>query len=818
MKIKSILNKVNSNIAPLWSLENYVAVNPYQGMANKSFKDTAKYLNILSGIKSTMPLDFYIEAYDNKKIFKEDILKAMKSYNYSEFITAEDFIQSLKQQESNNDSLVSFKTFNQFVSYRTAFDWSSLIVDRVSLWAAAYFDKNQVLWRTTESTDVELFLAWKKDAVIDKTPEILGLMDFRNTISSLPDDPYEVIDFVTVSFGVKEQDLQFYLHALYLNVGGWSSYISGLDWDNDLYCKKTDKLSSFLAILLAWEYGLKNSLKEEYSSFDWENNKQSWSSIFNSTQNQVFEDLLVLQEAYDNACQRCLIEKLDNKISVNKPKAKVQAIFCIDVRSELYRRNLEKTSDTIQTIGFAGFFAFSIKYQPIGFNESNNQCPVLIPAGATIKEIADNGNTEKIIEARKINYQVEKIWKSFKLGAVSCFSFVGPVGLAYLPKLISDTFGWTRPVAHPSFSNINKKLVTDVAVNEAIPLKDQIAMAKGALTAMSLTKDFAKLVLIVGHGSSTVNNPHATGLDCGACGGHTGEANAKVAVKILNNLEVRVALRKEAIIIPETTLFVAAQHDTTTDEVTLFNENNFPKTHSEDLEELKQNLSITSEYARLERSLRFNIQGKAIGNKVKSRGNDWSQVMPEWGLAGCNTFVVAPRERTLGINFGGKSFLHSYDWKKDKDFKILELIITAPMVVTSWINLQYYASTVDPKVFGAGNKTLHNVTGGMGVLEGYAGDLKVGLPIQSVHDGKKWQHLPEKLNVCIEAPQHAIEDILKKHKAVKDLCDNNWIKLLIMDKEGKITKRYKGNLQWESVKVQVPESSVSKKEVAYIVA
>jgi len=143
--------------------------------------------------------------------------------------------------------------------------------------------------------------------------------------------------------------------------------------------------------------------------------------------------------------------------------------------------------------------------------------------------------------------------------------------------------------------------------------------------------------------------------------------------------------------------------------------------------------------------------------------------------------------------------MHSYNWQKDEGFGVLELIMTAPMVVTSWINLQYYASAVDNKKFGSGNKTLHNVVGGLGVLEGFGGDLRVGLPWQSVHDGDKFQHEPQRLNVIIEAPLQEMSKILSKHESVKQLCDNEWIYLFAMNEDGKVAYKYIGNLQWEFV-------------------
>jgi uncharacterized protein YbcC (UPF0753/DUF2309 family) len=174
-------------------------------------------------------------------------------------------------------------------------------------------------------------------------------------------------------------------------------------------------------------------------------------------------------------------------------------------------------------------------------------------------------------------------------------------------------------------------------------------------------------------------------------------------------------------------------------------------------------------------------------------------VRPEWGLAGNAAFIAAPRTRTRGIDLGGRVFLHDYNWRNDTDFAILELIMSAPMIVASWINLQYYGSTVNNRAFGAGNKVLHNVTGTIGVLEGNAGDLKVGLPWQSVHDGKRFIHEPLRLNVFIEAPPTAINGVIAKHAAVRDLVDHRWLHLFALSERGIVSHRYRGLLQWEEL-------------------
>ncbi|MBR1092007.1 DUF2309 family protein, partial [Bradyrhizobium manausense] len=194
--------------------------------------------------------------------------------------------------------------------------------------------------------------------------------------------------------------------------------------------------------------------------------------------------------------------------------------------------------------------------------------------------------------------------------------------------------------------------------------------------------------------------------------------------------------------------------------------------------------------ARLERSALLGIRDAAgVDAAVTARSHDWSQVRPEWGLAGNAAFIAAPRSLTRGLDMSGRAFLHSYAHEQDQGYRVLELIMTAPMVVASWINLQYYASTVNNAAFGSGNKVLHNIVGQLGVLEGNAGDLRVGLPWQSVHDGTRFVHEPLRLNVFIAAPESAMDEIMRRHAAVRDLVSNGWVLLHSLDDAGSMIRR-----------------------------
>jgi uncharacterized protein len=383
------------------------------------------------------------------------------------------------------------------------------------------------------------------------------------------------------------------------------------------------------------------------------------------------------------------------------------------------------------------------------------------------------------------------------------------MGLTFAAKILSDSLGLSRPVKDPNVDGLDRKVLDRIGPRleprqvdgraTGFDAGQRVAMAEAVLRAMSMTGNFGRLVMLTGHGSTTVNNPHASGLDCGACGGHTGEANARVAAAILNDPGVRDGLADKGIVIPADTWFLGCLHDTTTDEIRIYDRDEVPASHAADLKRLRAWLAQASSLARVERAdLLGLVPGGSIDRRVIARSRDWSQVRPEWGLAGNAAFIAAPRGRTYRLPLGGRAFLHSYDWRKDEGFGVLQLIMTAPMVVASWINLQYYGSTVNNPAFGSGNNVLHNVVGQLGVLEGNAGDLKVGLPWQSVHDGKRFIHEPLRLSVFIEAPQAAIDAVIGRHGQVRDLVDNGWVHLFRIDPAESRIVRYLGGLRWQA--------------------
>lgn len=811
-------------IAPMWPLKSFVAVNPFLGFSDKTFHETCSSIRRVNRIDMLMPRDFHREAMRSGAIEDQDLIGALKSapadWNVTkslvEFKAA--LAQELTPKKQPNAVVATIsEVLDKLASGNRQVSRTSFMVDEISKFCANYYDEGQALL-PYPCKKRSLYSAWLLSSRFDRNAEVMGISGFRKVVAQMPKDPLEAISFVVQALGIPARALEDYLYRALFDIGGWASYVRHLVWTNSLYGKNDESLVELLAVRVVWGYALFLERTDSEFTTAWKSAMENASKAPDDIALSGDADLaidVILQEVYERAYQRKLIQTInERKPHVNSmqlpARKKLQAAFCIDVRSEVFRRALETTCPEVETVGFAGFFGVPIEFIQVGDESGPAQCPVLLKPNFTIYEGLNSANEEafaEIVQYRILNKRLFSAWKKFKLSAISCFAYVEALGLLFLAKIIRDSARISRPAPGPKefgiktsiFENLGPVIQAKSVDGRATGFThDQMILtAKSVLKAMSLTKEFSPLVLLVGHAGSTVNNPHAAGLDCGACGGNSGEANARVVASILNHPAVRIDLRKHSIEIPEDTWFLGGLHNTTTDEIKIFDLSQIPKTHSHQVEELKDWLAKATQLAQVERSVLLGLENqKNLNARIDERSRDWSQVRPEWGLAGNAAFIVGPRSYTSGASLQGRSFLHTYDWRLDNDFSVLELIMTAPMIVASWINLQYYASTVNNPAFGSGNKVLHNVTGTIGVIEGNTGDLKVGLPWQSVHDGKQFVHKPLRLNVMLAAPLEAIDAVIKKHSSVRDLVDNSWIHLYAISNDGRVSHKYASNQNW----------------------
>ncbi len=790
-------------IAPTWPLDRFIAVNPYWGWVDRPMEEIAANFKQLNGCRMFMPLAFYRDAWRSRAFQTEHLAQAMTEAGVQQNPAV--VIAALDADEESPDALPLLSELldaQRQLAREPA--WRSTITHQISQFCAAYFDAEQADWHPAQNRG--LYGGWRHSIAQDRgIAWLMGAPAVLQRSQALPADARQSIAFVLKKLGVADEHLSDFLYAVLHRMNGWASWCAYLRWQARLEGDDDAQIVELLAIRLAWEYLLDDDLRGESSL--WMRWRNAWQQPGMRSNNRAPDHVALLHRALEIAYQKPLAAALAQQPSASTGRTySTQAVFCIDVRSEVFRRALESVSPDVQTMGFAGFFGLPIAYTPLGTTATRPQLPgLLAPALHVTDSCGCDDKDAALAKARQAGFATEKSWLPFQRLPGSAFTLVETMGLGYLGKLLKRSLPSSRAAAaadHDGLGAGHAARPTLVLTGDDT-LAQRVSLAEGVLKAMSLRSGFARMVLLAGHGSQSANNPHASGLDCGACCGQTGEVNARALATLLNDPALRQALAERGLAVPETTHFLAALHNTTTDQVELFDVDLVPASHAEDLALLRQALLAAGAKARLERAPSLGlghpgVQPDALLQSVKKRANDWAQTRPEWGLANNAAFIVAPRSRSGAINLAGRSFLHDYDWRRDEDGSILELIMTAPMVVTHWINMQYFASTVDNVRYGSGNKVLHNVVGGhIGVFEGNGGDLRIGLPMQSLHDGQQWMHTPLRLSVFIEAPQAGIEAVMNKHETVRQLVNNRWLHLFRIDPETSAVEAWSTG-QWQT--------------------
>lgn len=777
-------------IAPAWPLDNAIAVNPWWELRNHKFSDVAARLETLGHAKCLMDKAFYREQWQ-KTIQAEHLSRAV-----NELGGQHDINSLLAFLDSDDVSMPHWHNFSELLDalpeHAKKMPWHDEIQQQISQFCGLFFQYGEHM-QPSANESTGLYTAWLDVARSDKGIEVLmGEHGLHEQFIDLPDCPRQLCEMVMQSFNSPD-NFADYGHALLLDIHGWASYLAYCAWQDNFSNIPNTMVEQLLAIRLAWEWVLwRNSEKRFQHSFKHLQARflQQFELLpsFQEQHQLQQEKLWFWQKALELSYQSQLqCQLLANTQEQPDQPPKLQAAFCIDVRSEPMRRALEAQDPAIETLGFAGFFGLPLEYAPEGSSYARAQLPGLLKPviQATQKNIEANSKST----AKQLAH-LQRQESAFE-AAPSSLGLVEMLGFFKAGSLLKNSL-WPSTPEHSINDLCDDRPFELSCAGKAIDLDSKVNLAADILNNMGITKRFAPTVLLLGHGSCSANNPQAASLDCGACGGQTGEVNVKVLAQLLNDTQVRNALGAKGIAIPSTTQFVAGLHNTTTDEIICYGEF-LPELSTPEWQEW---LEAATRQAQQQRAASLDIPvNDKLSADYQRRSENWAELRPEWGLANNAAFIVAPRALTRNINLEGRSFLHDYHWQDDKQFSILELIMTAPMIVTNWINLQYYASVVDNRLYGSGNKLLHNVVGDhIGVFEGNGGDLRIGLSIQSLHDGKQWRHQPQRLGVYIAAPRDAIANIVDKHEAVAQLINNDWLYLFQIDTQEKsIARYYQGN-------------------------
>ncbi|GAB2536367.1 DUF2309 domain-containing protein [Spirosoma aerophilum] len=655
-------------------------------------------------------------------------------------------------------------------------------------WLQAYFDDGQATLPMPLRQE-GLYAAWRQLAMHDAC---LHGNDAQKLewLSALPENPVQAIREFLLRAAIAPADHEQFLTLLLTTLPGWASYIryrtdwAGLDSN---HCHPVTQVE-YLALRLI------------ITHLQWPDAKElvNWHHAI-LQKNQSKSNVLTQIQQAESTYRLPLLQQLAAQPLKEARTPDAQLVFCIDVRSEPFRRALEATGD-YQTLGFAGFFGVPVQITDTVTGETHASCPVLLSPKYTVHESPCCSPAEQENDRRAYGRQTKfkQLYQSLKYSFTTPFALVESLGLASgtWMGLRSLAPGLASRLKHSVSQSIRKPMAVESSL-ATLPLADQCAFAEGALRLTGLTHNFAPLVVFCGHGSTTQNNAYATALDCGACGGRHGAPNARILAGLLNTTEVRTYLGQKGISIPDTTRFRAAEHNTTTDEVSLYGDD-----ASEACQKLIKDLAKARQVNSTERLKQMQKTAVQNGGAQQTwlRSQDWAQVRPEWGLARNAAFIVGPRDLTAPLNLQGRTFLHSYDFTQDPTGSSLTTILTAPMVVAEWINTQYLFSTLDNVAFGGGSKITQNITGKIGIMQGNSSDLMTGLPLQSVYaSDEQAYHQPQRLMTVVYAPRPLIDSVIQAQAVLQKLFGNGWVQLACIEPEDRQTYLLTRNLLWQKV-------------------
>lgn len=504
-----------------------------------------------------------------------------------------------------------------------------------------------------------------------------------------------------------------------------------------------------------------------------------------------------------------------------------QIIFCMDDREESFRRHLEELNPTIETLGAAGFFGVAMNYQGLDDTGLTALCPVVVTPAHNVQEAPRAGNEQALSshdKGRKLIRGVANVlhqglrrnlWLSHPIiNLIAPFTFVGLLAKSLLPKtqqqLVSNLACLISPNARTQLNYTSTDHATTATPEHPKPGftdTEQADRVAGLLRITGLTYGFAPLVVLMGHGSISQNNPHMAAYDCGACSGRHGGPNARVFAAMANRPEIRKLLKERGIVIPADTWFIGSEHNTCNEDIAWYDLSDMPATHEPAFQKLLNDLVHVRKLSAHERCRRLasapvNPTPETALNHIEERAADFSQARPELGHATNASAIVGRRSLSQGIFFDRRVFLISYDPSQDPQGTILESILLAVGPVGAGINLEYYFSTVNNDRLGCGSKVPHNITGFFGVMEGTSSDLRTGLPQQMVEI-----HEPMRLEILVEAKTSVLESIYHRQESLRELIGGGWVHLSTKDPDsGEIYsfKRGVGFVEWQAVPADLP--------------
>jgi hypothetical protein len=797
-------------VGAMWPVHSAVAVNPLSGLEDMAFADAAQIAARTWGARAHLTEQQYAGALAAGRFTEADLVAAASG----QVLPAEQVAGYLRQRvewEPTGPALFVAEQLLAGVGDEQIAD----LLPRPSAAPRTLGEQAGLAERISGLANAWTSLVsgapspWRE---FRSRVQDLGLRGLASTVRTLPEDPTSALG-VLMSGVVPAAEQVGYLSRLLARDPGWAAHLKQRD---------PALLADLLAIRAVFDVlGAAACGHHEWQPVE-QADDRSWATagvapivdllgvddprlalrLAHSLDEQ--KRAAIWQRAWEQRYRNRLVDRVSARAAepADAEPVDAQVVMCIDVRSERFRRHLEAAAP-VATYGFAGFFGVAIRHETHSGHVSA-QCPVLLEPAYAITE-ADEVRAGRLGAATAVRSGLV----TSTARPATAFAVAEGLGVlagadALVQTAAPGLWGAWRDRLQPRHRgalHVGRLHGPKTDIAFGMSLVQRTTAAAGMLRALGIVEGFAPVILLAGHAATVENNAFAAAYDCGACGGNGGHVNARVMAAILNDRKVRRRLAEEhGIAIPQTTAAIPAWHNTTTDEVVI-EPQDVPGSHADQVERLRAGLRQAQRTCLAERMAELPGARAATPAAARRRASDWAEPQPEWGLVSNAAFIIGPRSMTKGLNLRGRVFLHSYEPGLDVDGSTLELLLTAPMVVTQWINNQYYFATVDPQRFGAGDKTTHNVVGDFGVYSGAGGDLRVGLPWQGVYREQPTpdalsMHEPLRLQVVVYAEPEDIVRVLDAHPQVGALVANEWIALAAIDPRSGDAFELGTDLQW----------------------
>lgn len=770
-------------------LKDFVHHNTLHAFQDKPFHKALNEASQVFGYKVYLQLQEYRKLYQEKKITHEILHKVIEKNKGEEQVPL--WLNKLLNTPYSIDLQPRIGKLRNHWNKVLKKNWNKTIQPVVLATISNYLDQGINLQHFPEDTSrfIESVYFVHKNSLIPifKSKRVEKLLEQLETIC--------IKDVLKIIVG-EEKWFEKYLFDQQFNHPGWSGMVSVLEQNPQfLLDKRKITLKDFILFELLLEI---DYLDKHFGSPSWQPLSEYLPEDFhydlfeNITENEAYEVLSLWQEAFEFSYYEQVLNgilKTHDWESEDK-NIQFQAIFCIDDRCCSIRRYIEELAPEFDTYGSAGFFNVEFYFLPHGAKFYTKSCPAPVQPKYIIKECDPVQHHHQDLHLKKNTLGL--------LGGVITSSTIG-IFTAW--DLIKSIFSPSEtPICISSSHHMNGKATLSIEnfdTNDKIDglqvgftIDEMAQRMLGLLKSIGLEKHFGRIVYIIGHGASSVNNSYYAGYDCGACSGRPGSVNARVAAFMLNHPKVREKLKEHQIFIPETTQFLAALHDTTKDTIEFFDENllsyeNY-QLHLKNVDIFEKALELNA----LERSRRFDAMNhkghdEHIHERVQKRAWSLFEPRPEYNHATNAICIVGKRAFVEHLFLDRRAFLNSYDYRLDPQGIYLEKILAAVTPVCGGINLEYYFSRMDRHKLGAGSKLPHNVMGLIGAANGMYGDLRTGLPYQMVEI-----HDPLRLCMIIEHTPDIVLNILKNNPTINEWYRNEWIHLFVFNPQEKKFYRY----------------------------